>query len=177
MRIMGLWRTPGALPLRKCRAKRPTSALAHSHRLPVLVFRPVPMSVRPVFLIRGLRVASALPLGDLPQVAGDPDVVIRMGPASALAVRPPRPGLFERRPGHVFLGTVGGGVVLVRQGGEIILDSRPGLDRQALLTLALTDGIDALLRQRSDRALSSCTPVPAALLGRRSQRFILEELL
>jgi hypothetical protein len=135
------------------------------------------MSLRSVFLVRGLRVASALPLGDLPQATGDPDVVVRLGPASALAVRPPRPGLFERRPGHVFLGTIGGGVVLVRQGCEIILDSRPGLDRQALITLALTEGIDAVLRHRSDRAQVPSAPVPAGLLGRSPRGFVLEELL
>lgn len=98
--------------------------------------------------IYGLRVQSELPLGPLPPAAGTPDVVVRLGPARALAVRPPRPGCFEVRPGHVFLGTVGGGVVVARHGREVLVDARPMLDRDALASLVLGQGLAAVLHQR-----------------------------
>lgn len=101
------------------------------------------------YLIRGLRVASDLPLGAFPRVEGVADAVVRLGPASALAVRPSRPGCFEVRAGQKFFGTVGGGVVLVRHGWEILVDSRPGVDRAALVKLVVDEGIEALLHQRA----------------------------
>ena len=98
--------------------------------------------------IYGLRVQSELALGPLPPAAGAPDVTVRFGPARALAVRPPRPGCFEVRPGHVFLGTLGGGVVVARHGREILVDGRPLLDRDALASLVLGQGLAAALHQR-----------------------------
>ena len=127
------------------------------------------------YLIRGLRVASDLPLGAFPRVSGDPDVVVRMGPASALAVRPSRPGCFEVRPGQAFFGAVGGGVVLVQRGTEILVDSRPGLDREALIRVVLDDGIEAVLHQRADGPLRRAT-LPARLAAGRSS-FSVEEVL
>lgn len=93
----------------------------------------------------GLRVVSEVPLGGPPAGAGEPDVVVRFGPARALASRPPRPGCFEASLGHVFLGTNGGGVVLARHGREIVVD---GDDRDALVSLVLGQGLAAILHQR-----------------------------
>lgn len=120
-----------------------------------------------LYRIRGLFVASDLPLGTFPRVDGLPDVVVRLGPASALAVRPSRPGRFEVRAGQIFLGALGGGVVLVRHGQEILVDSRPGLDRDALVRLVVEAGIDAVLEQRAD--LPQNRPMVAARAGSSSE--------
>lgn len=121
-----------------------------------------------LYLIRGLCIASDLPLGTFPRVDGSPDVVVRLGPASALAVRPSRPGRFEVRAGQIFLGAIGGGVVLVRHGREILVDSRPGLDRAALVRLVVEAGIDAVLEQRAD--LPQNRPLVSARVGSDSER-------
>lgn len=132
------------------------------------------MPVR-LLLIRGLRVASDLPLGTFPATTGEPDVVVRLGPASALAVRPPRPGCFEVRAGHVFLGAVGGGVVVARHGREILVDSRPGLNRAALVAVVVGEGIEAVLHQRAGKpARPSGAPVAARS---RAASFAVEEIL
>lgn len=129
----------------------------------------------PLSLIRGLRVASDVPLGTFPSATGEPDVVVRLGPASALAVRPSRPGCFEVRAGHVFLGAVGGGVVVARHGREILVDSRPGLDLKALVAVVVGQGIEAVLHQRAGKpARRSVAPVAARS---RAASFAVEEIL
>ncbi|MEM6288067.1 MAG: hypothetical protein AAF845_13020 [Bacteroidota bacterium] len=124
-------------------------------------------------LIRGLRVASDLPLGSFPVATGEPDVTVRLGPASALAVRPSRPGCFEVRDGHVFLGAIGGGVVLVRHGREILVDSRPGVDLDALLAVVVGEGIEAARHQRDAASATPPRPAPAS----RPAPFAVEEVL
>ncbi|MDT0630169.1 hypothetical protein [Rubrivirga litoralis] len=99
----------------------------------------------PTCSLYGLRVGTELPLGGAPSADGEPDVVVRFGPARSLATRPPRPGCFEASPGHVFLGTLGGGVVLARHGREILVD---GDDREALTSLVLGQGLATILHQR-----------------------------
>ena len=128
-----------------------------------------------LYSIRGLRVASDLPLGDLPLSDGEPDVMVRLGPASVLAVRPSRPGRFEVRAGHVFIGAVGGGVIVARHGREILVDSRPGLDRAALASLVVEEGIEAILHQRADGPARE--GVSAAHLRTPKRAFGVEELL
>lgn len=129
-----------------------------------------------LFLIRGLRVASDLPLGAFPAATGEPDVTVRLGPASALAVRPSRPGRFEVRAGQVFLGAVGGGVVLVRNGREILVDSRPGVDLRALAAVVTRDAMDEVLKQRAASAPMASVP-PQIAARPRMAPFAVEEIL
>ena len=103
------------------------------------------MSHPALSLLYGLRVRTEIPLGDLPPTSGEADVVVRFGPARALATRPPRPGCFEASPGRVFLGTAGGGVLLARHGREILVE---GDDSDALASLVLGQGLASILHQR-----------------------------
>lgn len=93
----------------------------------------------------GLSVSTELPLEGAPSKGGSPDIVVRFGPARALATRPPRPGCFEASSEAVFLGTLGGGVVLARQGRELVVE---GDDHEALASLVLGQGLAAILHQR-----------------------------
>ncbi len=96
----------------------------------------------------GLRVQTDVPLGVLPLALGDPDVVVRYGPARELASALPAPGCFEARPGLACFLTLDGTVVAVRDGSEVVVEKRPESDPEAVASFVLGQGLAAILHQR-----------------------------
>jgi hypothetical protein len=117
------------------------------------------MAPAPTFLLYGLRIHSDLDLGLTPTGDGIPDVTIRFGPARALAVRPVRPGCFEARPRHLFIGVPGGGVVMARDGNEVWVDPGPGMNPASMVPTVLGQGLAALLHQRGTPSLRASAVV------------------
>lgn len=94
-----------------------------------------------------LVIASELPLPDLPEGHGEPDVLIRFGDAGR-----PRPATLENE----WMSPHGIGRFRVSLGREIILDPLPDTDAVTLAGLAQGRLLACLLRQRG------CLPVHAS---------------
>ncbi|MCG6136154.1 MAG: hypothetical protein MET45_16135 [Nostoc sp. LLA-1] len=89
-----------------------------------------------------LYIASEIPLPELIESAGKPDVIVRLGKLDDTTAK-------ECDLGNNFQGTVAEvGRFLIYQGQEIVIDPIPGVDESLLRTILLGPILCVLLRQR-----------------------------
>lgn len=105
----------------------------------------------------GLRVQTSVPVGVLPLAVGEPDVVVRYGPACSLASVAPRPGCFEARRGLACFATADGTVIVAQGGTEVLVERRSEADRDAVASLILGQVFAAILHQRRVLTLHAST--------------------
>jgi hypothetical protein len=98
-----------------------------------------------IYDLFGLRIRSELPLPELFEGSGEPDVEVRLGRVSP--VEPVRPGL-SPLPDGALLWVPDTGRYLVREGREILVDPLPGVSERNIRLFLLGSAFGAILHQR-----------------------------
>jgi hypothetical protein len=98
-----------------------------------------------IYELFGLTVRSEIPLPELFEGRGDPDVVV--GPGEVITPDPDTPGL-SMQPEGALLWIPEVGRYLIRQGREILVDPLPGVSDRNIRLFLLGSAFGAILHQR-----------------------------